>query len=517
MVLRDGMLRSGMVRGMVISATLALAAGCAVAQTAAAKPREIYLPVPGFDATAMDTSVSPCDDFYKFACGKFAANHPIPADQPGVDQFYMLYNVNTQELSGILEKAAAGSAGRSADERKIGDYYQACMDTAAIDAKGLAPLQPVLAEIDGLKSRAQLPALLGKLQRMGVDVFFGYGEQQDFKDATKQIATIGQGGLGLPERDYYLRTGEKDMTLRNQYVAHIAKMLVLAGSTPAQADKDAQAIMAMETALAKASLDVTTMRDPEKVYHLQPIATFAATMPGVNFTAFEDAINSPHVTEINNSTPEYFPTLMKQLHDNDLETLKAYLRYHLLTTMASRLPAAFDDENFDFYGRKLEGQPEKTARWKRCSNAVNGALGEALGKVYVEKYFAGDSEAKMLEMGARHRGRHGTRHRRLHLDVGRHQGEGQGETAPGRQQDRLPVKVARLHQARSRAGRSAGQHAASQCVRERPPVEQDRQAGEPRRVGHDAADGECLLRPQHERHQLPGGDSAAGVLRPQTG
>ncbi len=191
-------------------------------------------------------------------------------------------------------------------------------------------MQPILAEIDELKSRAQLPALLGKLQRMGVDVFFGYGEQQDFKDATKQIATIGQGGLGLPERDYYLRTGEKDVTLRDQYVAHVAKMLVLAGSTPAQADKDAPAIMAMETALARASLDVTTMRDPEKVYHLQPIATFAATIPGVNFTAFEDAINSPHVTEINNSTPEYFPTLMKQLHDNDLETLKAYLRYHLL-------------------------------------------------------------------------------------------------------------------------------------------------------------------------------------------
>jgi endothelin-converting enzyme/putative endopeptidase len=390
------MLRGGFVLGAALMVTASGAMAQAPAKTE--KPREIYLPVPGFDATSIDASVSPCDDFYKFACGKFAGNHPIPADQAGVDQFYMLFNVNTQSLSGILEKAMVGGTSRSVDEQKIGDYYKACMNTDAIDAKGLEPLKPILAEIDDFKRKSELPTLLGKLQRMGVDVFFGYGEQQDFKDATKQIASVGQGGLGMPERDYYLRTGEKDETLRKQYVAHMAKMLVLAGSSQAQADKDAQAIMAMETELAKASLDVTTMRDPEKVYHLQPIATFAATMPGVNFNAFEDAIHSPHVAEINNSTPQYFPALMKQLHDNDIETLKAYLRYHLLTTVAGRLPKAFDDENFDFYGRKLEGQPEKTARWKRCSNSVNGALGEDLGKIYVERYFAGDSKAKTLEM-----------------------------------------------------------------------------------------------------------------------
>ena len=382
---------------IVVAGAASVLAQSAPVQTGAKAP-EVYLPIPGFDATSMDTSVDPCDDFYKFACGKFAANHPIPADQPGVDQFYALYNVNTQELRGILEKAAAGGATRAAEEQKIGDYYKACMDTDLIDKKALTPVQALLDEIDGVKTKAQLAGLMGKLQRMGVDVFFGYGEQQDLKDATKQIATIGQGGLGLPEKDYYLRTGPKDVDLRGQYVAHVTKMLTLAGTPPQQALKDANAILALETGLAKASLGVVDMRDPEKTYHLQPIAMFVKTMPGFDFGAFEDGIASPKVSEINNSTPEFFPALMTEINKTDLPTLKAYMRYHLLTTVAGRLPKAFDEENFDFYGRKMNGQPEQAARWKRCSNAVNGAIGEALGKVYVEQYFAGDSKAKVLDM-----------------------------------------------------------------------------------------------------------------------
>ena len=362
------------------------------------KVDKVYRPVPGFDASSLDVSADPCNDFYKFSCGKFAANHPIPADQSSVDQFYELYNVNTQSLRGILDKAQSGGADRSADTQKIGDYYKACMDTDAIDQKGLAPLKPLLDEIDGVKSKLELAGLIGRLQRVGVDVFFSFGEQQDFKDASKQIASAGQGGLGLPEKDYYLRAGAKDETLRGQYLAHVTKMLVLAGSSPQQALKDANAIVAMETSLAKASLGVVDLRDPEKIYHLQPIATFERTIRGVNFDTFEDGVGSPKVTEINNSTPQFFPALVNTIQATDLGTLKAYMRYHLLTTAAPRLPKVFDQENFDFYGRKLNGQPEQAARWKRCSNSVNTALGEALGKVYVDQYFAGDSKAKMLEM-----------------------------------------------------------------------------------------------------------------------
>jgi endothelin-converting enzyme/putative endopeptidase len=363
---------------------------------------ERYLPIPGFDVTSMDTSVDPCSDFYKFACGRFAANHPIPADQSGVDQFYALYNVNTQALDGILTKAATGSPDRSPDAQKIGDYYAACMNTSLIDQKGLAPVQPLLDEInglgDGLRGKLALPALIGRLQRNSINVFFAYGEQQDLKDATKQIAFASQGGLGLPEKDYYLRDGAKDIEIRQQYEAHIAKMLELAGSAPEKAKKDATAILAFETSLAKASLGVTEMRDPENTYHLMPIAKFESSISPVNFSQFLDGVHSPHVLEINDSTPQFFPALVQEVKSTDMETLKAYMRYHLLTTASSQLSKPFDQENFDFYGRKLNGQPEQEPRWKRCSNAVNDALGEALGKVYVAQYFAGDSKAKMVEM-----------------------------------------------------------------------------------------------------------------------
>jgi endothelin-converting enzyme/putative endopeptidase len=369
----------------------------APAKPAPAEPAPVK-PLPGLDLSSMDLTADPCTDMYRYACGNFNANHPIPADQPDVDPFYVLYNVNSQELNAILTKAAVPNPARTPDEQKIGDYFSACTNTSAIDAAGLKPIQPLLDEIAALTTRdAQLATLLGKLQRIGVDAFFGYGEQQDFKDATKQIAFIQQGGLGLPEKDYYLRTGDKDAQIRAQYLAHVAKMLTLAGTPPAQAQIDAANIMTLETALAKASLGVVDMREPEKTYHLQPIETFMA-ISGPSFTDFEDAIHSPRVTEINNATPDFWPELKNQLKTADIATLQAYLRYHLLTTLARNRPHPFDDENFDFYGRILRGQPQQQPRWKRCSNLVSNDIGEAVGKVYVDQYFAGDSKAKMLTM-----------------------------------------------------------------------------------------------------------------------
>jgi len=403
-VVRQG-LEVATVAGMVAGA-LHSQAQSRIAAAPGPSATEVYLPIPGFDTTSIDASVDPCNDFYKFACGKFAANHPIPSDQPGVDQFYALYNVNTQALNGILTKAAAGGPGglatRTSDEQKIGDYYAACLNTDLIDKKGLTPVEPLLAEInglsDGLRGKAALPALIGKLQRMGVGVFFSYGEQQDFKDASKQIAYVSQGGLGLPEKDYYLRTGAKDIEIRKQYEEHIAKMLRLAGTEPAKAKTEAAAVLAFETALAKGSMGVTEMRDPEKIYHPMPLEKFETSSSIVNFGQFLSGIHSPAINEINDSTPDFFPVLVHEVRATDMETLKAYLRFMVLSANAGHLPKQFDDESFDFYGRKLSGQPEQEARWKRCSNGVNGALGEALGKVYVEQYFAGDSKAKMLEM-----------------------------------------------------------------------------------------------------------------------
>ena len=384
---------------LALACTTLAAAPLALGQAVHAAPdtAATYTPTPSFDLSSIDASADPCNDFYAFACGKYSANHPIPADQSEANGFYNLYNVNTQELRGILDKTAALGAGRTANEQKIGDYYHACMDTTTIEAAGLKPLEPMLKEIDSM-SLLQLPALTGRLQRMGVTALFSYGEQQDLKDATKQIASIDQGGLGMPERDFYLRKGAKDEELRKAYVAYITKMLTLSGSSPEKAAADAQGIMAFETELAKISMDVTSRRDPEKTYHLQPISQVTKDFPMGTFGRFEDAIHSPHVTEINNANPAFLDALVPLVRQTEIGTLQAYMRFHLLSSEASNLPKAYDDASFEFYGHQLSGSTEQRARWKRCSAAVDTALGEALGEVYVKQYFAGDSKTKMLEM-----------------------------------------------------------------------------------------------------------------------
>ena len=353
----------------------------------------------GLNTAYIDKSADPCQDFFQYACGKFSSMHPIPQDRSSFGSMTMLADENQTILHAILEKAAAGGASRTPNEQKIGDYYASCMDTAAINREGLKPLKPELDRIAALKSKDQLAALLAHDQLINVNAFMGFGEQQDFKDASKQIAAIDQGGLGLPEKDYYLRTGAADEKLRQEYVQHIANTFKLLGKPESEAEEDAKKVMDVETALAKVSLDVTSQRDPNKIYHMMSVADFEKLIPAINWNRFLSDIGTPPVTELNVTYPPFFKGLNELLDSTSLDTIKLYLQWQLINqTPSTALPEAFDEEHFNFYGKTLRGQPQQQPRWKRCVQATDAALGEALGQVYVAQAFPPSSKAATLQM-----------------------------------------------------------------------------------------------------------------------
>jgi putative endopeptidase len=355
--------------------------------------------LPGLDKDLIDTSADPCVDFFQFACGNFTKLYPIPPDRSGFGSGAMVAEHTEYVLHTMLEKAAAGGAGRTANEQKIGDYYASCMDADAINQKGLQPLQSELDRIAALKNKHELTPLLAHFQLINVNAFLSLGEQQDFKDATRQIAVVDQGGLGLPERDYYFRTGDAAEKTRKDYVQHITNTLKLMGESESDAAGDAQGIMQLETALAKVSMDVVSQREPKNVYHFMALSELQETTPTIEWSKFMKAAQVPPVTQLNVANPDFYKGLNALLDATDLQTIKTYLRWQLLRSSESIvLPKAFDEENFDFYSHKLRGQPEQRARWKRCVAATDNALGEALGQVYVAQEFPPSSKQATSQM-----------------------------------------------------------------------------------------------------------------------
>jgi putative endopeptidase len=346
----------------------------------------------------MDRSVDPCTDFYHDTCGAWIKKNPIPPDQSSWDVYGKLAEDNRRFLWGILEEASKPSPNRSSVETEIGDYFHACMDEAAVEKAGASPLKPELDEIAALKSLSDLPALLARHHLSGENMLFGFGSNQDFADSTRVIAFANAGGLGLPDRDYYVKTDAKSVETRAKYLQHVARMLQLAGEPPQQARLDARTVMAIETALAKAALTQVEKRDPYKLFHKMTAAELQALTPSFRWEAYFAASQVPDTSVINVTEPAFFKEVQIELKARSLADWKTYLRWRLIDDKASYLSSPFVQANFDFNSKYLLGLKEMPPRWKRCVGRVDRDLGEALGQVFVQKTFAPETKQRTQAM-----------------------------------------------------------------------------------------------------------------------
>jgi len=349
----------------------------------------------GLQLDALDKTADACTDFYQFACGGWIAKNPVPSDRASWGRFEELQERNNETLHKILETAAAG---RDPESKKIGDYYASCMDETAIDARGAAPLDPLLKKIAAVTSVADLAPLVAELHTVGVNVFFQFGSQADFKDASVEMAIVDQGGLGLPDRDYYFKDDAKSVDLRTQYLDHLARMSALLGAADNQAKASAQQIMNIETALAKNALDAVSRRDPNKVYHKMSNAELQALTPQFPWNRYFTGLGSPPVYALNVAEPDFIKGFGQLLATTPLDQLKAYLRWQVAHASAAILAKPFVDENFRFFGTALTGAKELRPRWKRCVQYTDSDLGEALGQAFVKEAFGPQAKADTLKM-----------------------------------------------------------------------------------------------------------------------
>jgi putative endopeptidase len=364
-------------------------AATAPAGNAAQTPLQHLPYTPGLDVHAMDRSANACTDFYQFSCGGWLTQNPIPPDQASWSVYGKLAQDNQRFLWGILTDLSRTQAGRTPSQQKIGDYFAACMDEAAIERRGLTPLAPTLSAIDALKSSAELPALLAQLQldQSGDEFLFGFSSSQDFADAQAVIAFASAGGLGMPDRDYYTDQDARARELRQRYREHVAHSFALLGDTPPLAAQHAATVLRIETELAQASLTRVELRDPYNLFHKLDRAALERLTPHFAWAPFLRVLKLSSTNTINVTEPKFYTALDRLLARNSLDDLKTYLRWHALHGAAPFLAQRFEDERFAFFDHTLRGVPQQKPRWKRCVRQVDALLGEALGQEFVARTF----------------------------------------------------------------------------------------------------------------------------------
>ncbi len=359
---------------------------------------------PGLDVTSMDRSVDPCVDFYAYSCGGWQKKNPIPADQSSWGVYSKMQDETRELLRKILENAAVADPHRGPINQKIGDFYASCTDEKAIDAAGAAALKPELDRIAGMKSKADLPGVVAKLHPDDIGIYFGtaalfrFGSTPDAKNSNEVIGEVDQGGLGLPDRDYYLKEDERSKGIRTKYVAHMQKMLELIGEAPDAAAKDAESVMRIETALAKGSMTRVQRRDPKALYHRITLTELQSLTPAFDWKKYLVGYGQANVKDLNVATPDFFKTMSTVVENEDVAALQAYLKWHLVHAQARWLTTPIVEEDFNFYSRTLTGQKEIQPRWKRCVRFTDRALGEALGQAYVQIAFGPDAKQRTLTM-----------------------------------------------------------------------------------------------------------------------